>query len=165
MSLLFSLLLTLARSLSLSRCASCYTSKCLYVQFQGPPDICICLLYVVTCYMSESHTPVKWWWDLGHSSVHVRGVGSGGRDVDAWRANGCTPRVGGSKYRWSWSIAPSPPAAKPRRGLIRGSGIGFRQACFGLSDWTTLIVYKWLLKLIHSLSKKVTSNQGLSFEK
>jgi hypothetical protein len=23
-------------------------------------------------------------------------------------------------------------------------------ACFGLSEWTTLIVYKWILKLIHS---------------
>ena len=40
---------------------------------------------------------------------------------------------------------------KPCRGLIRESVIGFRQACFGLSEWTTLIVYKWLLKLIHSL--------------
>jgi hypothetical protein len=29
----------------------------------------------------------------------VRGVGSGSRDVDAWRTNGCTPRIGGSKYR------------------------------------------------------------------
>ncbi len=27
---------------------------------------------------------------------------------------------------------------------------GFRQTSFGLSEWTTLIVYKWLLKLIHS---------------
>jgi hypothetical protein len=29
----------------------------------------------------------------------VRGVGSGGRDVDTWRANDCTPRIGGSKYQ------------------------------------------------------------------
>ncbi len=62
----------------------------------------------------------------GTALYTVRGVGSGGRDVDAWRANGCTPRIGGSKYRWPWSMAPSPPAANPRRGLIRGSGIGFR---------------------------------------
>jgi hypothetical protein len=38
----------------------------------------------------------------------------------------CTPRIGGSNFRWSWSMAPSPPATKPLRGLIRGSGIGFR---------------------------------------
>jgi hypothetical protein len=39
----------------------------------------------------------------------VRGVGSGNRDVDTqseaqWRANGCTPSIGDSKYRWSWSM-------------------------------------------------------------
>ena len=56
-----------------------------------------------------------------------RGVSSGSRDVDTWcEKRVCTPRIGGSKYRWPWSMAPSPPAAKPRRGLIRGSGIGFR---------------------------------------
>jgi predicted CopG family antitoxin len=31
--------------------------------------------------------------------------------------------------------------------LIRESVRGFRWACFGLSEWTTLIVYKWLLKI------------------
>ena len=30
--------------------------------------------------------------------------------------------------------------------------IGFRSPCFGLSEWTTQIVYKWLLKLIHSFN-------------
>ena len=30
----------------------------------------------------------------------VRGVGSGSRDVDAWCANSCTSRIGGSKYRF-----------------------------------------------------------------
>jgi hypothetical protein len=45
-------------------------------------------------------------------------------------------------------------AAKPHRGLIRESGRGFRKACFGLSEWTTLIVYKWLLNSFsHSLSR------------
>jgi hypothetical protein len=29
----------------------------------------------------------------------VRCVGSGSRDVDTCRTNGCTPRIGGSKYR------------------------------------------------------------------
>ena len=38
--------------------------------------------------------------DLGHSSVHCGGVGSGSRDVDAWRANGLYAEDGGSKYRW-----------------------------------------------------------------
>jgi hypothetical protein len=40
-------------------------------------------------------------WDTGLYTV--RGVGSGSRDcyrdVDVWRANGCTPRIWGSKYR------------------------------------------------------------------
>ena len=61
----------------------------------------------------------------GTAPYTVRGVGSGSRDVD-WRANGCTPSIGGSKYQWIWNMAPSPPAANPRRGLIRGSGVGFR---------------------------------------
>ena len=33
------------------------------------------------------------WWD--HSSVHCRGVGSGSRDVDAWRAGGSVRRGSG----------------------------------------------------------------------
>ena len=38
----------------------------------------------------------KWWWDLGHSSVTVRGVGSGSRDVDAWRADVSVRRGSGA---------------------------------------------------------------------
>jgi hypothetical protein len=34
----------------------------------------------------------------------VRGVGSGSRDVEAWRANDCTSRIGVSKYRCPWSM-------------------------------------------------------------
>jgi hypothetical protein len=56
----------------------------------------------------------------------VRGVGSGSRDVDTWDVNDCTPSIGGSMYRWPWNMTPSPPEANPRRGLIRGSDIGFR---------------------------------------
>jgi hypothetical protein len=40
----------------------------------------------------------------GTALYPVRGVGSGSRDVDAWLANGCTPRIGGSKYRCPWNM-------------------------------------------------------------
>ncbi len=35
----------------------------------------------------------------------------------------------------------------------------FRWTCFGLSEWTTLIVYKWLLKLIYSGTNFENSDQ------
>jgi hypothetical protein len=88
---------------------------------------CICLLYVVICYMSVCFVSslggvvrVRLYIIYAHLCNHirlssgggtwdtalypVRGVGSGSRDVDVWRANGCTPRIGGSKYRWPWSM-------------------------------------------------------------
>ena len=83
-------------------------------------------LYIIYAHLCNHILLQSGWWDLGHSSVHCGGVGSGSRDVDAWLANGCTPRIGGYKYRWPWNMVPSPPAANPRRGLIRGSDIGLR---------------------------------------
>jgi hypothetical protein len=87
----------------------------------GPPVICTCLLYVVMCYMSVICLVLGGVVGLGYilSNAHlcnhmllqsgggtwgtalytVRGVGSGSRDVNAWRANDCTPSIGGSKYR------------------------------------------------------------------
>jgi hypothetical protein len=56
--------------------------------------------------------------------LEVRVLGVGMSTLDAQTV--CTARIGGSKYRCPWSMAPSPPAANPRRGLIRGSGVGFR---------------------------------------
>ena len=47
-------------------------------------------LYVVMCYMSITC--------LCLYIIYTH------RDVDAWRTNGCTPRIGGSKYRWTWSM-------------------------------------------------------------
>jgi hypothetical protein len=39
-------------------------------------------------------------------------------------------------------------SGKDKKGLILRQR--FQIGVFGLSEWTTLIVYKWLLKLIHS---------------
>ena len=35
--------------------------------------------------------------------------------------------------------------------LVEPLEIGLREVCFALSEWTTLIVYKWLLKLFNSI--------------
>ncbi len=110
--------------------------------------ICCYVLYVVMCYMSVICLVLGGVVGLGYilSNAHlcnhmilqsgggtwdttlytVRGVGSESRDVDACRANGCTPRIGDSKYRCPWIMVPSPPVANPHRFLIRGSDIGFR---------------------------------------
>ncbi len=57
--------------------------------------------------------------------VWVLGVGMStlGAQTDVRRGSGAPSTDGPGALS---SIAPSPPAAKPRRGLIRGSGIGFR---------------------------------------
>ena len=52
----------------------------------------------------------------------------------------CTPRIGDSQVPMTLEHD------------------NFREACFDLSDWTTLIVYKWLLKLIHSKGKTLLSH-------
>jgi hypothetical protein len=38
-------------------------------------------------HLCNHHTTAKLWWDLGTVLYTVRGVGSGSRDVDVWRAN------------------------------------------------------------------------------
>jgi hypothetical protein len=66
----------------------------------------------------------------------VKGVGSGSRDVlQVPMTLDHVPVTSNGKS------APGPDVRIRYRIQI---------ACFGLSEWTTLIVYKWLLKLIHS---------------
>jgi hypothetical protein len=40
-------------------------------------------LYIIYAHLCNHILLQSGWWDLGHSSVHCRGVGSGSRDVDA----------------------------------------------------------------------------------
>ena len=53
-------------------------------------------LYIIYAHLCNHILLQSGWWDLGHSSVHCGGVGSGSRDVDAWRANGSVRRGSGA---------------------------------------------------------------------
>jgi hypothetical protein len=52
-------------------------------------------LYIIYAHLCNHILLQSGWWD--HSSVHCRGVGSGSRDVDAWRANGSVRRGSGAR--------------------------------------------------------------------
>ena len=41
-------------------------------------------LYIIYAHLCNHILLQSGWWDLGYSSVHCRGVGSGSRDVDTW---------------------------------------------------------------------------------
>jgi hypothetical protein len=57
------------------------------VRLRQPVDLVHMYMTVICCYMLYVC-----------EMLCVRGVVSGSRDVEAWCANGCTPRIGGSKY-------------------------------------------------------------------
>jgi hypothetical protein len=70
----------------------CYMSvKCLVI---GGVDRV--RLYIIYAHLCNHILLQSGWWDLGHRSVHCRGVGSGSRDVDAWRANDSVRRRSGA---------------------------------------------------------------------
>ena len=87
-------------------CYMLYVSYMLYVCYMsslgGVVRVRLYIIYTYLCNHIHLSSGGGTW---GTTLYPVRGVGSGSRDVDAWRANGCTPRIGGSKYRWPWSMA------------------------------------------------------------
>jgi hypothetical protein len=68
----------------------------------------------------------------------------------------CTPRIGDSKYRCPWNMSKLwglnfvTRLFRVSQDLTRELVRGFRWDRFVLSEWTTLIFFKWLLKLIPS---------------